>query len=1243
MSERVVDGYREQLWAQVLLERGVVPRGVLEQYVHQRDAYQRQGRACTLGQLLMEQRQLSPQAYTEVHQEVERRLSGASASGRMTPPSTGHFPGVPVEDTGRFRMATPGTGRYAMGPSGLQAIGGQPAASGRFAPPAASGGFAAPGSGRFVTPGSGRLRASWTSARSTPAEGGSTGEFGVGRYFGPYQILDELGRGGMGVVYRVQREGVARQMALKVLIAGEFASPKLLRRFREEAKVATDLKHPNIVAVHDVGEVDGVPYYAMDYVEGSELQELIRNRNLSVRRGVEILIDVAHAAHHAHEKGIVHRDLKPSNVLVSGDGTPYIMDFGLAKNLQQDHGLTRSGVAIGTPYYMPPEQAKGQHREMGAWSDVYAMGAILYEILTRRVPFTAKTQNELLRKIVEEDPTPPRQIRSGIPVPLERIALKALRKEPARRYQTAQAFAEDLERYLTGEAVHAKADPPWYNAVRWIKRNRSVAIASVITVCALAVAGFALAFRGGGEGSVGPETPVTAQDLTPEQQQQLEEQFARGFDHLGRYYRTHDAPTARDALNRAELEFGQAIKLEENLLGEARAKTAYHRGVVRRGLCRWADSQNDFLVAARSPEFQARAQLARGLILLRWHLNPEGARAALRQAVVGEVADPEEAKLERAANVIATAYLAFLDDEYPRARSLLEGLIDRRGLGRLESEARGAQAYMARTHGRMFGEDDEVVRGLRPSARALELEPFRYEFLIDRSMLLARKGVGDRVEARARLQDAREVCPAGEGAELAEALIVALEENEHGMLRSLRAAEEKVRGRRSTVAERVQRFGQRLRQAYAERFPNRPTEDPARPPTDPNPEQFIQRGPRVTENTVARWQIPAGKAALVFAIDVTDDVRSLELYICDNLVPLQVCGNLNRQITNPEQADWNVPYLPGQPPQRLILRRGAPRGLGTGTYTCLAILDRARPRPFDFRIEVHLARTAEDVPPEWDEFGKLDIAPGPTERRAFKDIMDRLNAASTDAARLAVIEEWKQLESPAHPDRKLMRANWLCDLDAAAALEAVESTDLPPEDARVRFIRGRALGELGRKDEAIQILEELAADYPKVIDPKVQALNYYDRDQGELAVQKIDELMAQDPRSPKLRMIRFQVLAKVAPEGFRAAWKELEEQPDPPMTWVLQLITLWGHVDPEHGLEVAQRWIAREPELPSFVTARGVLLARAGRKEEALQVLQQLRSQVTPAAQGEIDAMISRIQSGELKPLAEELSEGGPK
>jgi len=1248
-----VDRFREQLWAQVLLERGVVSRAALEQYVHQRDAYQRHGRTCTLGQLLMEQRQLSPQHYTEVHQEVERRLASNQSSGRMTP-STGQYgrpvhPGdVPVDNTGRFRMATPGTGRYAMAPGGLAPVGGA-SGSGRFTPmgPPGSGRFAGPaGSGRYVTPGSGRIEGSltrsWKNQRTTPGEGGgnATGDFGVGRYFGPYQILDELGRGGMGVVYRVQREGIARQMALKVLIAGEFASPKLLKRFREEAKVATELKHPNIVAVHDVGEVDGVPYYAMDYVEGSELQELIRNRNLSVRRGVEILIDVAHAAHHAHEKGIVHRDLKPSNVLVSGDGTPYIMDFGLAKNLEQDHGLTRSGVAIGTPYYMPPEQAKGQHREMGPWSDVYALGAILYEILTRRVPFTAKTQNELLRKIVEEDPTPPRQIRSGIPVPLERIALKALRKESDRRYQTGQAFAEDLERYLTGEAVHARADPPWYHAVRWIKRNKGLTVAGLITVCALTVAGFAVAFRGGGGGSTPTEVDPLTTDLTDEQRKQLEEQFARGFDHLSRYYRTHDPATARDALNRAELEFGQTVKLEENLLGEAQAQTAYHRGVVRRGLCRWADAQNDFLIAARHPEFQARSQLARGLILLRWHRNPEGARAALRQAVVGEVEDTEEARVERAANVIATAYLAFLDDEYPRARHLLAGILDRRGLGRLEAEARGAQAYMARERGRMFGGDDEAERGLRPSARALELEPFRYEFLIDRSILLARKGTGDRSEARSRLQEARVVCPAGEGAELAEALIVALEGNEPGMLRSLRAAEEKVRGRRSTVSDHVRRFGQRLRQAFAEQQPARPPVDPVRPPINPNnpnnpnpqqnPEQFIERGPRVSTSTTARWVYPPGKGAYLFAIDVTPEVLAVEIEITDNPLPLKLCGNLNRTIDNPEQADFKHAFEQGDQPTRIVLRRDGKPSLGTGTYTCAAILARPTRREVPFRIEITLVTDPDDVPPAYESLPQLDLSGAdPTERRTIQDIARRIATAPTEAIKRRALEEWQRYESTAQPDRRLMRANWVVEDDPKQALEILDDP-IYAGDPRAALLRGRGLAELGKFDEAVKVLDQMVKDSPNLIDPRILLLQVLTKAKDPEAIKRVNALLEEDPRNPLLKHLRLQVLGELDHAKFREAWAKLEDEALPRVSFVLSLLTLWGDVDPKEGIKIAERWAAREPDLPSFVTVRAVLLAYDGRKEEALDVLVRLREKLNAVGQEEIDRIIVKIENDDL-------------
>jgi eukaryotic-like serine/threonine-protein kinase len=287
-------------------------------------------------------------------------------------------------------------------------------------------------------------------------------EIGPPRISG-YEILEVLGRGGVGVVYKAVHIRLNRLVALKMLLAGAFATRAERRRFSREAELVAKLRHPNIVQVHDVGDLDGRPYFTMEFVEGGSLAEWIAGTPRPARQAAELMATLADAMEAAHRGGIVHRDLKPSNVLLTADGTPKIGDFGLARHLEVGPSLTQSGAAVGTPSYMAPEQARGKSGEAGPAADLYALGAVLYELLTGRPPFRAESASETLHQVITRDPVPPSRLNAKVPRDLETICLKCLRKEPQLRYDRSSELAEDLRRFLRGETIAARPE-------NWLQR-----------------------------------------------------------------------------------------------------------------------------------------------------------------------------------------------------------------------------------------------------------------------------------------------------------------------------------------------------------------------------------------------------------------------------------------------------------------------------------------------------------------------------------------------------------------------------------------------------------------------------------------------------------------------------------------------------------------------------------------------------------------------------------------------------
>jgi tetratricopeptide (TPR) repeat protein len=305
-----------------------------------------------------------------------------------------------------------------------------------------------------------------------------------------YEILGELGRGGMGVVYRAQQTGLNRPVALKMVLAGGHAAAGELSRFRGEAEAVARLQHPHVVQVFDIGEAGGLPYIALEFCPGGSLAQRLDGTPWPPPRAAELVETLARAVHAAHRAGVVHRDLKPANVLMAADGAPKVADFGLARRLDAGDGQTGSGAVMGTPCYMAPEQAGGGTREAGPPADVYALGAILYELMTGRPPFKAATAVDTILQVIHDDPVPPRRLQPKLPRDLETVALRCLAKEPHRRYASAEALADDLRRFLDDRPVLARPTPAWERAVKWARRSPAKATA---TTALVALVGAALA------------------------------------------------------------------------------------------------------------------------------------------------------------------------------------------------------------------------------------------------------------------------------------------------------------------------------------------------------------------------------------------------------------------------------------------------------------------------------------------------------------------------------------------------------------------------------------------------------------------------------------------------------------------------------------------------------------------------------------------------------------------------------
>src|SRR6266545_4396577 len=306
---------------------------------------------------------------------------------------------------------------------------------------------------------------------------------------GDYELLEEVGRGGQGVVFRARQKSLNRIVALKIIGLGQWATKTHLKRFRLEAEAAARLDHPCIVPIYEVGERDGQCYFSMKFVEGGQLDEIAKHTPISIRQAVELITKVARTIHYAHEHGILHRDIKPGNILLDLKGEPHLTDFGLARLVESESTVTRTLEVLGTPSYMAPEQAAGNNTNLTKATDVYGLGAVLYQLLTGHPPFAGGTTYETIKLLLETEPRPPRLWNSKIDRDVSTICLKCLEKDPQRRYSSALASAEDLERWLKHEPILARPTGVLVRGKKWLQRNPTVAAVVTLSLALLAAVG----------------------------------------------------------------------------------------------------------------------------------------------------------------------------------------------------------------------------------------------------------------------------------------------------------------------------------------------------------------------------------------------------------------------------------------------------------------------------------------------------------------------------------------------------------------------------------------------------------------------------------------------------------------------------------------------------------------------------------------------------------------------------------
>src|SRR5947199_2651655 len=321
-------------------------------------------------------------------------------------------------------------------------------------------------------------------------ENGETPPVRIPTHFGDYELQEEIGRGGQGVVYRARQKSLNRTVALKIIVLGHWATARHLKRFRLEAEAAASLNHPSIVPIHEIGERDGCCYFSMNLIEGGQLDKVVRREAISIRRAAQLIAQLARTVHYAHEHGILHRDIKPGNILLDTEGEPHLTDFGLAGLVAAESTVTHTLDVLGTPSYMAPEQAVGNNAAVSNVTDVYGLGAVLYQLLTGQPPFAGGATYETIKLLVDTEPRKPRQVNPKVDRDLSTICLKCLEKDPKHRYPAPAGLAEDLEHWLKHEPIRAHRTGIFTRGQKWVRRKPAIAAVITLSLALAAAAGW---------------------------------------------------------------------------------------------------------------------------------------------------------------------------------------------------------------------------------------------------------------------------------------------------------------------------------------------------------------------------------------------------------------------------------------------------------------------------------------------------------------------------------------------------------------------------------------------------------------------------------------------------------------------------------------------------------------------------------------------------------------------------------